>query len=60
MQIQYKTFTLELEETPMDIGYASEKITMYDEKDQPYTIAGQNGKTQLIISAPFINKTFKD
>lgn len=44
----------------MDIGYASEKITMYDEKDQPYTIAGQNGKTQLIISAPFINKTFKD
>jgi len=44
----------------MDIGYASEKITMFDEKDQPYTIAGHNGKTQLIISAPFINKTFKD
>ena len=45
---------------PMDLGYASEKVTMHDENDQACTIAGQNGKTQLIISAPFINKTLKD
>jgi peroxiredoxin len=45
---------------PMDLGYASEKVTMYNEKDQTQIIAGQNGKTQLIISTPFINETFKD
>ena len=44
----------------MDIGYASEKVKLYDEKGHEHMIAGQNGKTQLIISAPFINKTFKD
>ena len=44
----------------MDIGYASEKVKLYDEKGHSHMIAGQNGKTQLIISAPFINKTFKD
>lgn len=44
----------------MDIGYASEKVKLYDKKGHEHMIAGQNGKTQLIISAPFINKTFKD
>jgi thiol peroxidase len=44
----------------MDIGYASEKVKLFDEKGSAHTIAGQNGKTQLIISTPFINKTFKD
>ena len=44
----------------MDLGYASEEVNMYDESGKLHTVAGQNGKTQLIISAPFINKTFKD
>ena len=44
----------------MDPGYASEQVTLYDEDNKMHTIAGQNGKTQLIISAPFIDKTFKD
>ena len=60
MQVHYNTYTLELEDIPMDIGYASEKVKLYDENGEAHTIAGQNGKTQLIISAPFINKTFKD
>jgi peroxiredoxin len=60
LQVHYNTYTLELEDTPMDIGYASEKVKLYDETGKVHTIAGQNGKTQLIISAPFINKTFKD
>jgi len=60
LQVHYNTYTLNLEDMPMDLGYASEQVTMYNENDQARTIAGYNGKTQLIISAPFINKTFKD
>ncbi len=44
----------------MDIGYATEKVKLYDENGNPHTIAGQNGKTQLIISAPFLNKGLKE
>lgn len=44
----------------MDIGYASEKITLYDEHNRTHTIAGHNGKTQVIITLPFINKTVKE
>ena len=60
MQVNYNTYTLELEDIPMDIGYASEKITLYDEKNTKHSVGGHNGKTQLIISLPFINKTVKD
>lgn len=60
VQVRYNTYTLELEDIPMDIGYASEKITMYDEKNTAHTVAGQNGRTQLIIALPFINKTVKE
>lgn len=44
----------------MDIGYATEKVTLFDTQGNARTIAGQNGKTQLIISAPFLNKGFKE
>ncbi len=44
----------------MDIGYASEKVKVFDEKGQDAIIAGHNGKTQLIISTPFINKNLKE
>lgn len=60
MQVHYNTYTLKLEDIPMDPGYASEKVTTYNDKNQSCTIAGHNGKTQLIISAPFIDKTFKE
>jgi len=46
---------MHLEDTPLDIGYASEKVTLTNESGEQRSIAGQNGKTQLIISAPFID-----
>jgi len=58
--VHYDTYTLELEDIPMDIGYASEKVKLYDEKNRIHTIAGHNGKTQVIITLPFINKTVKE
>lgn len=48
---------MRLEDIPLDIGYASEQVTLTDESGKPYAIAGQNGKTQLLISTPFIDDT---
>lgn len=58
MQVQLNKSTMHLEDTPLDIGYASEQVTLTKEDGQAYTIAGQNGKTQLIISTPFIDESF--
>lgn len=55
MQIIYNTSTLFLEDMPLGVGYASQKVTLKDINDQPLVIGGQNGHTQLIITVPFIN-----
>ncbi|MBU0631402.1 hypothetical protein KKA17_02040 [bacterium] len=55
MQIKFNTYTLRLEEMPLDIGYASEKISVKDKDGNEHILGGQNGKTQLIISAPFMD-----
>lgn len=55
MQIIYNTSTLLLEDMPLGVGYASQKVTLKDINGQPLVIGGQNGHTQLIITAPFIN-----
>lgn len=46
---------MHLEDIPLDIGYASEQVTLTKEDGQSCNVAGQNGKTQLIITVPFIN-----
>ena len=56
MQINYNTSTLYLEDMPLDVGYASEKVSLKNHKDEIFTIGGQNGFTQLLISAPFIDE----
>ncbi len=58
MQIRLNTSTMRLEELPLDVGYASEKVTLKDTKGATHVIGGQNGKTQLIITAPFIDDNF--
>jgi len=57
LQITYNTSTLHLEDMPLGVGYASDKVTLKEMNDQPFTIGGQNGHTQLIISAPFVDET---
>ncbi|MFA6396870.1 MAG: hypothetical protein WCW84_12970, partial [Sulfurimonas sp.] len=52
----YNTSTLYLEDMPLDVGYASEKVSLKNHKDETFTIGGQNGFTQLLISAPFIDE----
>lgn len=46
---------MRLEDIPLDIGYASEQVTLKDENGNYHPIAGHNGKTQLLISLPFID-----
>lgn len=46
---------MRLEDFPMDVGYASEKVTLKNSAGESCVIGGQNGKTQLIISSPFID-----
>lgn len=58
MQIQFNTYTMRLEEEPLDIGYASEKVAVTDEKGLSRPVGGQDGSTQLIVSAPFIDAAF--
>ena len=60
MQIEYKTSTMHLEDMPLDIGYASEKVTLEDEGGNDTELGGHNGKTQLIISASFIDDDLID
>lgn len=40
---------------PLDVGYASEKVTLSNHSGETFVIGGQNGFTQLILSAPFID-----
>lgn len=58
MQVQFNTSTMHLEDMPLDIGYASEQVSLKDSDGKPCIIGGHNGKTQLIISAPFIDSAF--
>lgn len=51
---------MRLEEMPLDIGYASERVSVIDTQGSRETIGGQNGKTQLIITTPSIDDTFKE
>ncbi len=55
MQVRLNTSTMRLEDMPLDIGYASDKATLTGSDGKEHTIGGQNGKTQLIITAPFID-----
>ena len=49
---------MQLEDMPLDIGYASEKVTLKTSEGTDSTVGGQNGTTQLIVTAPFIDDTF--
>jgi peroxiredoxin len=56
LQIRYHTTTVELEDIPLDIGYASEKVDLKNSSNTLFSIGGQNGATQLLISIPFIDE----
>lgn len=47
---------LHLGDTPLDIGYAAEKVELKKPDGQTFQIGGQNGMTQIILSAPFIDE----
>lgn len=55
MQITYQNSTLFLEDLPLDVGYASEKVSLKNRSGETFGIGGQNGATQLLISVPFID-----
>lgn len=51
----YKTSTLHLEDLPLDIGYATERVDLSDGDTSTFSIGGHTGMTQLILTAPFID-----
>jgi len=55
VQITYQNSTLSREDLPLDVGYAAEKVNLKNGSGETFVIGGQNGATQLLISAPFIN-----
>ena len=44
---------------PLDVGYASEKVSLKNHDNKTFTIGGQNGFTQLVLSAPFIDNALR-
>ncbi|MGB3961651.1 MAG: hypothetical protein WBK95_05400 [Sulfurimonas sp.] len=58
MRVQSSTYTMNLEELPLDVGYASEKVTLLDAEKNISSLGGHNGKTQLFITIPFIDAAF--
>ncbi|MDD5053040.1 MAG: hypothetical protein PHO27_09955 [Sulfuricurvum sp.] len=56
MQIIHNTTTLVLDDMPLDIGYASERINLKNSAEETFCIGGQNGATQLLICVAFINE----
>jgi len=47
-----------LEDLPLDVGYACEKVSICDKNGKKLLIGGQNGKTQLFITTPFVDEPF--
>ncbi len=47
---------MHLDEDPLDIGYASEKIKVNTYAGNEIEIGGQNGKTQLFLTLPNIDE----
>lgn len=58
MQVKSKTYTMRLEEMPLDVGYASEKVTLKDATAKSVTVGGQDGTTQLFITTPVLDEAF--
>jgi len=56
LQIRYNTSLLELEDLPLDIGYASERVSLKNPKGETFAVGGQNGGTQLILTAPYVDE----
>jgi len=48
---------MHLEEEALDVGYASEKVKLKAPDGSESIVGGHNGKTQLIISTPFLDET---
>jgi thiol peroxidase len=46
---------MHLNDLPLDIGYASQRVSVKGEDKAYHTIGGQDGKTQLIVCAPFVD-----
>lgn len=55
MHIIHQHSTLTLEDMPLDIGYASERVDLKNVLGESFCVGGQNGSTQLLISSPFID-----
>lgn len=55
MQIRHKASILQLDDIPLDIGYASERVELKNTAHESFRVGGQSGATQLILTAPFID-----
>lgn len=59
MQIHFNTSTMHLDDMPLDVGYASEEVSLKDIQGKEHLLGGHTGKTQLIVTLPYIDDTFK-
>lgn len=56
MQIRYNNSTVQLDDIPLDVGYASERVELKNGSNGTFPIGGQNGATQVIVTTPFVDE----
>ena len=56
MTIIYNNTELALEDEMLDVGYSAEKVELLTKDDKKVTVGGHTGRTQILVSLPFLDE----
>ncbi len=59
MKIIYKEREFTLEDEMLDVGYSAEKVELLTKDDKKVTVGGHTGRTQILVSLPFVDDGIK-
>lgn len=59
MKITYNGNAFALEDEMLDVGYSAEKVELLTKDDKKVTVGGHTGRTQILVSLPFVDDATK-
>lgn len=59
MIIIYNGNEIALEDEMLDVGYSAEKVELLTKDDKKVTVGGHTGRTQILVSLPFVDDGIK-
>lgn len=59
MKIIYNGSETALEDEMLDVGYSAEKVELLTKDDKKVTVGGHTGRTQILVSLPFVDEGIK-